>query len=425
MNAELSRPASQELKERALGSIPGAVNSNIRLSAPPVFFDHAKGARMWDVDGREYIDYVLGQGPHFLGHACEPVNRAVAKACENGMLFGASHALEVEAAELVLSAVGWAERVRLGVTGTECVQGALRLCRAATGRKKFVRFDGHYHGWLDNVLIGPPESTSRQASEGQMADYLGDSFIGEWNNAGALEVLLQEHGDTIAAVIMEPMMVNTGGIEPQPGYLERVRELCTRYGVILIFDEVITGFRLARGGGAEHYGVTPDLAIYGKAIGGGWPVAAIAGRADLMDMFGAGRVNHSGTFNGSLMGAAAVVATQKLLVEDPPYERVAAFGTSLMKGLASIAESHGVALHIHGQPSAFHACMGSPTAKVTNLAGLDDLDLDEYAVLTDRFVENGLWVMKRGIWFVSAAHSDVELDETLLRFDAALGGVSS
>jgi glutamate-1-semialdehyde 2,1-aminomutase len=424
MTLDLSGPESKRLRERALTSIPGAVNSNIRLSAPPVFFDHAKGARMWDVDGREYIDYVLGQGPHFLGHACEPVNTAVAAACEKGMLFGASHGLEVEAAELVLAALGWADRVRLGLTGTECVQGALRLARAATGREKFVRFDGHYHGWLDNVLIGSVESSSRRASEGQLAEHLADSFIGEWNNADALEALLREHGETIAAVIMEPMMVNTGGIEPLPGYLARVRELCSEHGVVLIFDEVITGFRLARGGGAEHYGVTPDLAIYGKAIGGGWPVAAIAGRADLMDLFGTGRVNHSGTFNGSLMGAAAVVATQKLLVEDPPYDRVAAFGTSLMKGLASVAESHDVALHIHGQPSAFHVALG-PSTEVTNLAGLDDLDLDGYAALTDHFVDKGLWVMKRGIWFVSAAHGDVELDETLQRFDAALGGASS
>lgn len=424
MTLDLNGAASKRLRERALASIPGAVNSNIRLSAPPVFFDHAKGARMWDVDGREYIDYVLGQGPHFLGHACEPVNRAVAEACEKGMLFGASHGLEVEAAELVLAAVGWADRVRLGLTGTECVQGALRLCRAATGRQKFVRFDGHYHGWLDNVLIGA-ESASRRASEGQLVEYLDDSFIGRWNDADALETLLREHGDTIAAVIMEPMMVNTGGLEPLPGYLARVRELCTEYGVILIFDEVITGFRLARGGGAEHYGVAPDLAIYGKAIGGGWPVAAIAGRADLMDLFGTGRVNHSGTFNGSLMGAAAVVATQKLLVEDPPYDRVAAYGTSLMKGLASVAESRDVGIHIHGQPAAFHVSLGSPTTEVTDLAGLGGLDLDGYAALTDHFVSQGLWVMKRGIWFVSAAHGDVELDETLQRFDAALGGASS
>ncbi len=421
MDADIPGPESRRLRERALAAIPGAVNSNVRLAAPPVFFDRAKGATLWDADGHDYIDYVLGQGPHFLGHACERVNSAVAAACAKGMLFGASHALEVEAAELVLSALGWAERVRLGLTGTECVQAALRLSRAMTGRKRFVRFDGHYHGWLDNVLIGP--ENARQASEGQLAQYLDDSYILDWNDTDALDTLLREHGDDICAVIMEPVMVNTGGIEPLPGYLRRVRELCDRHGVILIFDEVITGFRVARGGAVELYGVTPDLAIYGKAIGGGWPVAAVAGRADLMDAFGTGRVNHSGTFNGSVMAAAAVAATQRLLAEDPPYDRVADYGTRLMTGLADVAKTHDVPLHLHGLPSAFFASLdpghdAKPT--VTCARSLRAFDLAGYENLTGRLVTHGLWVMRRGIWFVSAAHGDAELDTTLRRFEAAL-----
>lgn len=423
MAEDLAGAASKRLRERALQSIPGAVNSNIRLAAPPVFFERAAGATLWDVDGRDYIDYVLGQGPHFLGHACAPINAAVADACRKGMLFGASHALEVEAAELVLEALGWADRLRLGLTGTECVQAALRLCRAATGRRRFVRFDGHYHGWLDNVLIGPGGG-SRPASEGQVAEHLADSFVLGWNDADALAALLREHGDTICAVIMEPVMVNTGGIEPLPGYLRRVRELCDEYGIILIFDEVITGFRLARGGAVERYGVVPDLAIYGKAIGGGWPVAAVAGRADLMDLFGSGRVNHSGTFNGSVMAAAAVIATQRLLAEDPPYDRVEAYGAELMKGLAAVAQEHGVALHLQGVPAAFHASLGLPRP-IPDARTLHELDLDGYAELTTHLVRHGLWVMRRGIWFVSAAHRDDELDKTLHRFDSALAGAPS
>lgn len=409
---------SQRLRERAARSIPGGVNSNIRLAAPPVFFERASGATMWDADGRDYLDYVLGQGPHFLGHACQPVNAAVAQACGSGMLFGASHRLEVEAAERVLAALGWAEQIRLGSTGTECVQAALRLARAVTGRRRFIRFNGHYHGWLDNVLIGP-DPAAPQATDGQLADHLGDSVILEWNDLEALAAALREHGDTICAVLMEPVMVNTGGIEPLPGYLQRVRELCDRHQVPLIFDEVITGFRLARGGAVERYGVVPDLAIYGKAIGGGWPVAAVAGRADLMELFGTGRVTHAGTFNGSLMAAAAVVATQRLLDDDPPYQRVATFGTSLQKGLADIAGRHGLALHLQGPPSAFHASLGPPLA-VHNVPTLQRLDLAGYAELTGDLVRHGLWVMRRGIWFVSAAHGDRELSATLERFDAAL-----
>jgi glutamate-1-semialdehyde 2,1-aminomutase len=424
MTAELVGAASRRLRERAIMSIPGGVNSNIRLAAPPVFFERASGATMWDVDGRDYVDYVLGQGPHFLGHACAPVNEAVAAACRDGMLFGASHPLEVDAAELVLAALGWADRVRFGSTGTECVQAALRVSRAVTGRRKFVRFNGHYHGWLDNVLIGPEGPGPRPASDGQVAAYLDDSFMLEWNDPEALAALLDEYGDTICAVIMEPVMVNTGAIEPLPGYLERVRQLCDQHQVVLIFDEVITGFRLSRGGAVELYGVVPDLAIYGKAIGGGWPVAALAGRADLMDGFGAGRVNHSGTFNGSVMAVAAVVATQRLLAGDPPYGRVAAYGTELMKGLAAIAERHRVRLHIQGPPCAFNVSLGPPLA-VHNAATLGRLDLAGYAELTAGLVCHGLWVMRRGIWFVSAAHGEPELKRTLHRFEAALAEVSS
>jgi len=424
MVLELAGPESKRLRERALKSIPGAVNSNIRLAAAPVFFERASGATLWDVDGRDYVDYVLGQGPHFLGHACASVNAAVAAACEKGMLFGATHRLEVEAAELVLEALQWADRVRLGLSGTECVQAALRLSRAVTGRRRFVRFEGHYHGWLDNVLLGPGGGTSRQATEGQVADYLNDSLVLEWNDADALAELLREHGDTICAVIMEPVMVNTGGIEPLPGYLRRVRELCDQHGVILIFDEVITGFRVARGGAVELYGVVPDLAVYGKAIGGGWPVAALAGRAELMDRIGSGRVNHSGTFNGSVMAAAAVIATQRILAEDPPYDRIAEYGTALMKGLADVAKDHDLALHLHGLPSAFHVSLGPPLS-VHNVRTLNELDLDGYARLTDHLVNHGIWVMRRGIWFVSAAHGQAELEKTLHRFDAALGGASS
>lgn len=421
---EIGGAVSRRLHERARKSIPGAVNSNIRLAAPPIFFDRAKGAVLWDVDGRDYIDYVLGQGPHFLGHAVEPVNAAVAEACRRGMLFGASHPLEVEAAELVLEALGWAERLRMGATGTECVQGALRLARAATGRNRFVRFAGHYHGWLDNVLITSDQAGSRPASDGQLAGHLADSVVADWNDPDALEALLRAQGETICAVIMEPMMVNTGGIEPLPGYLQRVRELCDRHGVVLVFDEVITGFRLARGGAVQRYGVVPDLAIYGKAIGGGWPVAAIAGRAELMDAFGTGRVNHSGTFNGCLMAAAAVAATQRYLVEQPPYDRVDDYGTALMRGLVGVAEKHGVALHVQGVPAAFHVSLASAalaaSEPATTLDALGTLDLAGYAELTGDLRANGLWVMKRGIWFVSAAHGDAELEVTLDRFDRAL-----
>lgn len=414
------RNQSVLLRERALRSIPGGVNSNVRLSAPQVFFDRAAGPRMWDVDGNEYVDYVLGQGPCFLGHAHAGVGRAVASACERGMVYGAQHELEVDAVERLLAAVGWADQGRLGATGTECVQAALRVARAATGRTHFVHFEGHYHGWLDNVLMGLDGGRAVPASEGQLASSLAESYVLPWNDAAALEQLLTSVGDTVAAVIMEPVMINAGSIEPRPGYLERVRELCDAHGVVLVFDEVITGFRLARGGAAARYGVTPDLATYGKAMAGGWPVGALLGRADLLEPLGTGRVNHSGTFNAAVMAAAAVVATQQELDREPPYERVEQYGAELMSGLSKIGEARGLDLHVQGVPAAFHVSFGSPE-RVHDLRELQSLDLVRYAALADRLADHGLWVAGRGIWYVSAAHGPDELADTLERFDQAVG----
>ncbi|MGI5175117.1 aspartate aminotransferase family protein [Dactylosporangium sp. CA-152071] len=415
--SKASRIKSAEYWPRASRHLPGGVNSNVRLSAPPVFFSRAQGAWMWDVDGNDYVDYLLGQGPSFLGHANATVNQAVHDACGDGMLYGNSHVLEVEAAERICSALGWAEMVRLGLTGTESVQAALRLARAATGRRRFIRFEGHYHGWLDNVLVDA--AGTGPASAGQVGAQLADSVVLPWNDAEAVAAALAEHHGQIAALIMEPIMVNAGTIEPRPGYLQRVRELCTEHGVVLIFDEVISGFRVALGGAAARYGVTPDLATYGKAMAGGWPVAALAGHAHLMERFGTGEVNHSGTFNGSVMAAAAVVATIDLLTSDPPYERIAEHGTALMAGLLELADKHQVPLRVQGVPMAFHASFG-PREPVTDHRELRNLDLARYARFAEVLAGYGVWVAGRGIWYVSAAHGPRELATTLERVDDAL-----
>lgn len=417
MTSRTPRVRSAEFMERARRSVPGGVNSNIRLTAPPVAFDRGKGAWLWDLDGNDYVDYLLGQGPNFLGHAPAPIVEAVARACERGMVFGAQHELESEAAERILAALGWAEMVRLGMTGTEAIQAALRVARAATGRPRFIRFEGHYHGWLDNVLANA--ATGGTASAGQLASHLTDSVVLPWNDAAALAAALDEHGPTIAAVIMEPVMINTGTIEPVPGYLAAVRELCTKHGAVLVFDEVISGFRLALGGAAQRYGVTPDLATYGKAMAGGWPVAALAGRADLMSRFGTGEVNHSGTFNGSVMAAAAVIATLDLLTNDPPYERITAHGEALMAGLVAAGERHGEPLRVQGLPMAFHASFGPPDP-VRDYRGLRELDLERYTAFATMLADYGVWVAGRGIWYVSAAHGDDELRAALDRVDRAL-----
>ncbi len=414
-----SRRRSEELRARALRRLPGGVNSNVRLAAPQVFFARAEGAWLWDVDGNDYVDYLLGQGPSFLGHANRTVNAAIERACSAGMVYGAQHPLEVEAAERLCAAVGWLDMVRFGLSGTEMVQAALRVARAATGRRRFVRFEGHYHGWLDNVLLGVVDGRPGPASAGQLAHHLDDSIVLPWNDADVLAATLAERAEEVAAVIMEPMMLNAGAIPPRPGYLARVRELCDRHGVVLIFDEVICGFRLAPGGGSELFGVTPDLAVYGKAMAGGWPVAAFGGRGELMDRFGTGEVNHSGTFNGSVMAAAATVATLQLLDDDPPYKRIAAHGEALMAGLCGLAEAHEVPLRLQGLPVAFHASFGPPEP-VWDFRGLQRLDGERYATLARDFAGHGLWVAGRGVWYVSAAHGEDELAAALERADRAL-----
>ncbi len=423
MASEAVGTTSRRLFERASELVPGGVNSNVRLSAPSVYFSRAKGARLWDVDGRDYVDYLLGQGPAFLGHANDQIDAAVRAATLNGMVFGAQHELEVEAAERVLAALRWPDMVRLGMTGTEMVQAALRLARAFTGRRRFVRFEGHYHGWLDNVLIATQEGRSGPASRGQVAEHLDDGVVLTWNDEEALAELLAQRADEIAAVIMEPAMINAGSIEPRAGYLERARQLCTAHGVVLIFDEVITGFRLALGGAAEAYGVAPDLAVYGKAMAGGWPVAALAGRAELMTQLADGAVNHSGTFNASVMAAAAVCATLDQLAKDPPYERVAAFGRQLSAGLTAAARQRGVPLRLQGPPVALHASFGPPEPVRNYGEMVARLDLDGYARFTRSLVAEGVWVAARGVWYVSDAHGDAELATTLERFDRALAGL--
>lgn len=409
---------SDELRSRAQEVLPGGVNSNVRLLGPPVFFDHGAGSRLVDVDDNEYIDYLLGQGPNFLGHAQPDVLEAVTAATAKGMVFGAQHLYELEAAEKLVEAVGWAQQVRIGLSGTECVQAALRLARAVTARTKFVRFAGHYHGWLDNVLVKVDGGRAAPASAGQVASHLDDSLLLPWNDLVAVEDLLARDGDQIAAVLMEPVMLNAGSIEPTPGYLEGVRAACDRHGVVLIFDEVISGFRVALGGAAERYGVVPDLATYGKAMAGGWPVAALAGRREMMERFGTGEVNHSGTFNASVMACAAMIASIDLLVADPPYERLERIGTRLQDGLCDLADEHGLELHVQGLPMAFHAGIGrGPVSDYQDLARLDS---DVYEKLARTLVEHGVWVTGRGIWYLSAAHDDADVDETLERADAAM-----
>lgn len=418
--ADESANTTADLRSRALRVLPGGVSSNVRLSAPRIFFERGRGARLWDVEGREYVDYLLGQGPAFLGHSHPAVTAAVQQAVDKGMIYGAQHRLEVEAIEKLLAVAGWADMARLGLSGTEAVHAAVRLARAATGRRRVLRFTGQYHGWLDTVLMHfDADGKGVPASAGQPPDYLADWLLAPFNDTDAVAAIFAAEADDIAAIVLEPMMCNSGAILPQAGFLELLRERCTATGAVLIFDEVITGFRVALGGAVERFGVTPDLAVYGKALGGGWPVSAIAGTAELMELIGTGAVNHSGTFNASVMAAAAVSATMDVLKDDPPYDRIDAHGAALMAGLRELGAEHSVPLHLQGLPAAFHLSFGGDS-DATDYEGLRRFDLDRYARFAHRLADFGVWVAERGIWYTSAAHGDDELTDALARVDDAL-----
>ncbi|KAB0264931.1 aspartate aminotransferase family protein [Microvirga brassicacearum] len=409
----------------------GGVNSNFRLniSPTPLVIERGDGAYLYDADGNRLTDYYLGMGPMILGHKPQVIVEAVTSQIEKGILLAGQTAIEAEAARLVCEMVPCAERMRFGSSGSEVIQAALRLARAATGREKIVKFEGHYHGWFDNVLwsVAPPLDAAgpREApvpfagSKGQLSTTAEALAILPWNDLAALEKRLAV-GD-IAAVLMEAAMCNAGAIHPLPGYLEGVRDICTRTGTILIFDEVITGFRIAPGGAQEYFGVTPDLATFGKAIANGFPVAAIAGRADLMELCATGGVLHGGTYNAQPIAMAATVATLKSLTP-ALYDAIAGNGTRLMDGLRTIFASAGIPASVTGFPQVFHVAFGLDTPAL-DYRDLARMNRPAYVAFATALLERGVRVLERGAWFMSSEHDQGIVDETLAAAADAVGAL--
>lgn len=422
---------SRALLERARAVIPGGVNSNVRLLAQPapLFFAHGRGACITDVDGNTYLDYVLGQGPLIHGHAREELTRAACAALERGTLFAAQHEAEVELAERVCRLVPAAERVRFGSSGSEVVQAAFRIARHATGRQRIVKFEGHYHGWFDNVLVSvspPPERAGPREAPVPVPGSLGahpraveELLVLPWNDPELLEQTLRAHAHEIAAVITEPVMANVGCILPRPGYLERMRALCDELGILLILDEVITGFRLAPGGAQEYLGVLPDLCTFGKALAGGSPIACLAGRAQYMDLLLEG-VNHSGTYNAGLPAVAAAIACLDLLTaaDGAAYRHLFSLGGRLRDGIRAAGEELGLPLQVQGPGPMFHVAFAEEPATDYRTAARQDTA--RYHALVRALMERGIRPLERGLWYVSTAHTAGDIDRTLEGVRAAL-----
>jgi glutamate-1-semialdehyde 2,1-aminomutase len=365
-------PQSAGMFERARGSIPQGVHSHVRHVAPfPVYAERARGCRKQLIDGPRVIDYWMGHASLLFGHADEQVLAAAQEQLARGTHYAAPTALEVELAERVSSFLPWADRVRFCGTGSESVALALRLARAVTGRKRFVRFAGHYHGWFDEIVPGTlPEAV--MSYEGIPAEQRGLVDVLPPNDLDPVEAALR--GGDVAAILLEPTGGSGGALPNAPGFLAGLRQLADRHGALLIFDEMISGFRFARGGAAERHGVTPHLATYGKALFGGFPGAAVAGPADIMDRLGpraGAQVLHQGTWNAAPLAMAAGSQTLARLAGEDVTAALDQRATWLRAALTETLAEHGVVGHVYGESSLVHVCLGAwplpPDASATSL----------------------------------------------------------
>ncbi|MGI9015801.1 MAG: aspartate aminotransferase family protein [Euzebya sp.] len=403
---------SREQQDRARRSLAGGVATAYRAPQRPVPITMVGGkdAHLSDVDGNTYIDYALAFGPMLLGHSPLRVTRAVEKQLSTGIGYGACHPLEAELAEAVCRTVPCADLCVFSNSGSEAVHAALRIARAATGRRRVIKFLGHFHGWLDPLAIGIPGMAAALPSTGGQDPQASSAVtMCTWNDLGALRGALS---DDVAAVIMEPLAVNGGCLFPDPGYLQAAQELITEAGALLVFDEVITGFRLALGGAQERFGVVPDLVVLGKALGAGFPISAVAGRRDVMDEVVAGRVKHVGTFNANPVCASAALAAISELEDhgDEIYPRLDAMGDALAQLLRQECGAAGLPLVVNQLGGMAHAfCSSQP---VDTQADTLDTDTTTYARFAEALLDHGVNVISRGLLYVSAAHTQDDLDQT-------------
>ena len=425
---------SAEWFRRASASLINGVSSQFRYwgDDDTLVIDRGEGGHLYDVDGHRYIDYQCGFGPIILGHGHPKVAAAVAEAAAEGTTFAMTARREVEAAETVMEALGWADGMRFTNTGTEATMHAIRLARGYTGRDIVVKFEGQYHGVHDYVMFStagaPPKALGSrfrpvpwQSSSGIPDTIRTYIRTLPFNDLELAERTFGDEGHRIAAVIVEPMLGNCFGFMPADGYLEGLRRLCDEHGSVLIFDEVKTGFRIALGGAYEYFGVTPDIGTYAKAMGNGFPVAAIATRGELVEGWRQGGIAQAGTYSGNGVAAAAAKATVEELATGEPLARVEKVGRALMEGLERILADRGVEGKITGHPSMFSIFLGSGETREFRDTSRHDGDL--YEDICMRMIRKGVMPVPDALepWFICAAHSDEDVATSLQAFEEALG----
>lgn len=421
MKEKMSREKSHQAFARAQQLIPGGVNSPARafgaVGGEPLFIERGAGAYLYDLDGNRYIDYIGSWGPMILGHAHPAVIEAVCEAAHRGTSFGAPTEAESELAELIIAAVPSVEMVRLVSSGTEATMSAIRLARGYTGREVIVKFAGNYHGHADSLLVAAGSAAATLGvpnSPGVTAGMAKDTLVLEYNDVPGLETAFAEHGPRIAGVIFEPVVGNMGCVVPTPEFLQALRSLTEKHGALLICDEVMTGFRVAYGGAQTRLGIRPDLTTFGKIVGGGLPVGAYGGPAEIMrHMLPAGNVFQAGTLSGNPLATAAGIATLKELRDNPPYERLEQLSEKLASGLAEAAAAAGVphtmarvgsmmTLFFHGEP-------------VTNWTTASRSDTARFGQYFWKLIERGVYMpcSQYEALFVSAAHSEADIAATI------------
>src|SRR6202163_486195 len=438
-----TRERSREWYERAQQSLVEGVNSPSRgasvYSPGPVVLERGRGSRVWDLDGNEYVDFMMSFGALIQGHAHPKIVEVVSQTMAGGSHFAAATPAEAEAAERFLRMVPSAESVRFTNSGSEATMLALRLVRAHTGRTKFLKFEGHYHGWYDPYCLnghshpaeqlGPKESPTRfPDSEGIPASVFDNVVLAPWNDLEALECILRRHGRELAAVITEPIMANMGCILPRDGYLQLLRSLTQQHGALLILDEVVSGFRYAPGGCQEYYGITPDISTFGKALGGGFSVGAVAGPRSILDRmrWSEHMVLHYGTFNGHRLTMKVVAANLDLLAADGTYRDLHSVGNAAISGLREVFSRRKKKAIVQGFGPMFQIYFTERDAIHDYRDYCTYGDTQLYSRFVHRLLERGIYMTpSNGLhWIISTAHTDADVQTLVTAADQACSGLS-